>query len=186
VARVFLDTNVLFPFSVMDLMLALTEDGLHEVMWTDDLLDEWERVIVRERQRSPDAAAAIAATIREFFADACIPGESYRSLVTQVDGPDLDDNMHMAAAAAAQVQALVTWNERDFDCEFLKSHAVQVVNPDDYLCALYEEFPEEVVDVIVRIAVGKRRPPMTPTDVIDALDNAGVCRFAARIRSNLA
>ena len=53
----------------MDLMLALSEDAIHDVMWTDDLLDEWERVIVRERQRSPDAAAAITATIREFFAD---------------------------------------------------------------------------------------------------------------------
>jgi excisionase family DNA binding protein len=53
VAKVFIDTNVLFPFSVMDLMLALTEDGIHDVMWSDDLLDEWERVIVRERRRSP-------------------------------------------------------------------------------------------------------------------------------------
>jgi hypothetical protein len=44
----------------MDLMLALTEDGIHDVMWSDDLLDEWERVIARERHRSPDAAAAIA------------------------------------------------------------------------------------------------------------------------------
>jgi hypothetical protein len=36
-ARVFVDTNVLFPFSVMDLMLALTEDGVHDVMWTQAL-----------------------------------------------------------------------------------------------------------------------------------------------------
>jgi hypothetical protein len=28
-ARVFVDTNVLFPFSVMDVMLALTEDSVH-------------------------------------------------------------------------------------------------------------------------------------------------------------
>src|ERR1700760_2091802 len=33
VARVFIDTNVLFPFSVMDLMLAFTEDGIHDVTW---------------------------------------------------------------------------------------------------------------------------------------------------------
>jgi hypothetical protein len=62
----------------MDLMLALTEDGIHDVMWSDDLLDEWERVIVRERHRSPDAAAAITATVRQFFADSRIPAESYR------------------------------------------------------------------------------------------------------------
>ena len=109
--KVFIDTNVLFPFSVMDLMLALSEDAIHDVMWTDDLLDEWERVLVRERQRSPDAAAAITATIREFFADTRIPSENYRSLIAEVDGPDPDDNAHMAAAVSGQVETLVTWNE---------------------------------------------------------------------------
>jgi excisionase family DNA binding protein len=82
VARVFVDTNVLFPFSVMDLMLALTENGIHDVMWTDALLDEWERVIVQGQRRSPDAAAAITATVRQFFADTCIPVDSYRDLVS--------------------------------------------------------------------------------------------------------
>jgi hypothetical protein len=50
------------------------------VIWSDALLDERERVIVRERRRSPDAAAAIAATIRQFFADTRVPVESYRRL----------------------------------------------------------------------------------------------------------
>src|SRR6185437_14861264 len=40
VSRVFIDTNVLFPFAVMDLMLALSEDSVHHVMWSDRLLDE--------------------------------------------------------------------------------------------------------------------------------------------------
>lgn len=67
--RVFADSNVLFPFSVMDLLLALSEDGVHEVIWTDDLLDEWERVIAREEKRSPQSAAQIATAVREFFED---------------------------------------------------------------------------------------------------------------------
>ena len=58
-ARVFIDTNVLFPFSVMDLMLALTaaltEDGIHDVMWSDDVLNEWERVTVVSCQASGES-----------------------------------------------------------------------------------------------------------------------------------
>ena len=184
-ARVFIDTNVLFPFSVMDLMLALTEDGIHDVMWSDDLLNEWERVIVRERHRSPDAAAAITATIRQFFADTCVPAESYRSLVAEVDGPDPDDNAHMAAAVAARVEALVTWNEKDFNCGFIKRHAVKVVGPDEYLCSLYEEFPSEVLATITRLAAGKHRPSMTPLDIADTLDRGGVSEFASRARAHL-
>ena len=56
--RIFADTNVLFPFSVMDLLLALSEDGLHELIWTDALLDEWEDVIVRRGTWMWDAVVA--------------------------------------------------------------------------------------------------------------------------------
>jgi excisionase family DNA binding protein len=185
VARVFIDTNVLFPFSVMDLMLALTEDGIHDVMWSDALLDEWERVIVRERGRSPDAAAAITVTIRQFFADTCIPADSYLGMIPEVDGPDSDDNAHMAAAVAGQVEVLVTWNAKDFDSAFLRRHAVRVMNPDKYLCALYEEFADELLSTITRIAASKRRPPMGAADVVESLKRAGVIEFASQVRSHL-
>ena len=49
--RVFADTNVLFPFSIMDLLLGMAEDGVHEFIWSNDLLDEWERVIVDNSER---------------------------------------------------------------------------------------------------------------------------------------
>ena len=154
-------------------------------MWSDDLLNEWERVIVRERHRSSDAAAAITATIRQFFADTRIPVESYRELVAEVDGPDPDDNAHMAAAVAGQVESLVTWNSKDFDCGFTRKNAIRIVNPNDYLCALYEEFLDEVLATITRLAASKRRPPMTPDELLDALDRAGVKEFASLVRSHL-
>lgn len=74
--RVLVDTSVLFPFSVMDLMLALSEDAVHQVLWADDLLDEWERVVVREQRRSAETAASVTAAVREFFADCRIDRSS--------------------------------------------------------------------------------------------------------------
>jgi hypothetical protein len=66
VGRVFTDTNVLFPLSVMDLLLALSEDGIHDVGWTDALLNEWEDVIVRGHKRTPETAGSVTAAIRDF------------------------------------------------------------------------------------------------------------------------
>jgi hypothetical protein len=106
------------------------------------------------------------------------------NLVAEVDGPDLDDNAHMAAAVAGQVEALVAWNEKDFNCRFIKKHAIRVVDPDEYLCALYEEFPVELLATITRLAAGKRRPAMTPVEVINALERTGVSEFASRVRSH--
>jgi hypothetical protein len=87
--------------------------------------------------------------------------ENYRSLIVEVDGPDPDDNAHMAAAVSGQVETLVTWNEKDFNCNFMKHHAVAVVNPDVYLCSLYQESAAEVLATITRVAAGKRRPQRT-------------------------
>lgn len=65
--RVLADTNVPFPFSVMDLLLALSEDGVHEVLWTYDLLEGWERVIVREQKRSPESASQDARPVQHLL-----------------------------------------------------------------------------------------------------------------------
>ncbi len=169
----------------MDLMFALSEDGVHDVMWTDRLLDEWERVIVRERQRSADAAAAISVTIREFFADTLIPEAAYLDLVESIDGPDPDDCFHIAAAIAAQVSTLITWNIADFQSPELDRNGVVVTDPDTYLQGLLAEIPDEVVATVRRLAAGKRRPPMMATDLTDALAKAGVPQFAGAIRERL-
>jgi excisionase family DNA binding protein len=95
VARVFIDTNVLFPFFVMDLMLALTRDGIHDAMWCDDLLDEW------ETRDSPGAPPLPRRWRSDYRQDPAIlyghplPTESYQGMVAEVDGPDPDDNAHI-------------------------------------------------------------------------------------------
>jgi hypothetical protein len=183
--RVLADTNVLFPFSVMDLLLALSEVGIHEVIWTDALLDEWEEVIVREQQRSPETAAAVTATIRDFFGDSKVERAEYESLIAQMPGDDADDHPHMAAAVARRPCTLLTKDSKDFPTDPLADLGVRVTDPDAYLCELADELPDEVADVVTRLAGEKRRPPKTPLDLLADLERAGVPRFAALVRGQL-
>jgi len=183
--RVLVDTSVLFPFSVMDLFLALTEDGVHEMLWTDDLLDEWERVIVRERRRTPETAASVTAAIREFFTDGHIERSAYEHLIDQMPGDDLDDHPHMAAAVASGADALVTANLGDFPEEPLAALGVLVVGPDSYLCELLAEHPEEIVATVVRMASEKTRPPRSPRELLAGLRGAGLRTFPNRVAALL-
>ena len=185
VRRVFVDTSVLFPFSVMDLFLALTETGLHQVLWTDELLAEWERVIVREHQRSATSAASVTAAIREAFDDLRLDPRTYRHLVDTMPGPDADDHVHSAAAVAAKVDALVTNDSRGFPVEPLARLGVRVLDPDTYLGELYAQFPEDVLNTIVELARTKKRPPMRPLDILGSLQRAGLSRFPATVRAVL-
>lgn len=184
-ARVFADTNVLFPFSIMDLMLALTEDAIHEVVWTEALLAEWERVIVREHHRAAESAASITAAIRGFFPEGRIAEEEYAQHIQAMPGDDPDDRRHMAAAVASRAQLIVTWNLADFPAEPLAELGVRVTDPDAYLCELIHELPNEVVATVVRLAAEKRRPPKTPSDLANDLAKAGVPAFAERLRAVL-
>jgi predicted nucleic acid-binding protein len=184
-ARVFVDTNVLFPFSVMDVMLALTENFIHEIVWSERLLAEWERVIVREGRRSAESAAAVAQAVRRFFADCEIKAAAYGHLVDEMPGNDPDDRHHAAAAVAAGADALITWNLADFPAGELAARGVRVIEPDSYLCGLCREFPHEVVETVVRLAGEKRNPPVTITDATARLAKAGLPDFADLLMRHL-
>lgn len=67
----------------------------------------------------------------------------------------------------------------------MRSSGVQVVDPDDYLCSLWHEFPDEVHDTIRRLAAGKRHPPLAPLDLVDLLEGAGVRAFASMARERI-
>jgi len=180
--RTFIDTNVLFPFSVMDLMLALTEDGIHTVLWSDPLLNEWERVIVRSGRRSGEAASAITSAIRQHFPDGYVPTADFAHLIDRMPGDDPDDRIHMAAAIGGAATHLVTYNLTDFPTAALARCGVTVIDPDAYLLMLLAESCEEVLATVDRLAAEKRRPPMTTDDLLGRLEKAGVSQFAARAR----
>lgn len=91
----------------------------------------------------------------------------------------------MAAAVAGNASVIVTWNRTDFPAADLARYGIQVMDPDEYLCELLVELPNEVIDTVVRIAGEKRRPSMTAFDLCDNLRNAGVEGFSVRLRNHL-
>ena len=179
--RVLVDTNVLFPFSIMDVMLALSEDSVHEVLWSQALLAEWERVIVREQRRSAASAASITSAIRDYFPEFEVPESDYAHLIARMPGDDPDDRAHMAAAIAGGADMIVTWNRSDFPVRPLAALGVRVCDPDRYLCDVLGTWPAEVVATIVRLVEEKRRPPLSLIDFFGILAKAGVPIFAERL-----
>lgn len=182
VDRVFIDTNELFPFTVMDVLLTLSEDRLLDWVWTDELLDEWERVIVRERRRSLDSARAIVAAVREGFATTRLDPSIYRHLIADDLSPDAGDRAHAAACIGGSVDVLITRNVSDFRSDRLADAGVRVMVADDYLTDLLRRRPRAVVESIVHLAGMKSRPPLTPCDLAERLGRAGATHFAARLQ----
>ena len=134
--RVFVNANELFPFSVMDLVLSLAEDLLIDFVWSEELIAEWERVIVREGKRTRKAARSVSDAVRRFFVTTRIDPVTYRDQVDSIPGRDPDDRVHTAACALGGVTVLLTRNGRDFPTDFLAEHGVEVFTADAYLTNL--------------------------------------------------
>lgn len=184
--RVFIDTSELFPFTVMDVLLTLSEDFLFTWVWTDEILDEWEKVIVREGNRTLKSAASVTAAVRTHFGHYRIDPALYRDKITKGLSPDVDDCVHAAAAIHGDVDVLLTRNLKHLRTEPVLAAGIRVITSDDFLCALLAQQRHGVVESFIRAADRRKNPPVTPDELAKRLAVAGAPRFAEQVRPYLA
>lgn len=168
----FPDTSVLFPMSVFDLLMRMTEIGVHEILWSEDLLAELERVWERERaagRRVPSVGAAQAALagVRATFPDGEVPPADYRHMADQTPGNDPDDRLHTAAAVAGGATHLLTNDDAGFPADRIAELGPIVLPADEYLAAAVEEFPDDMTDIIRAMVEHRRRhEPNLDVDIL--------------------
>lgn len=181
--RVFLDSNVLYPISVADLMLRLGDIALHEILWSEDLLAEVERSLIDRKGLTPEQADYFCDCIRSAFPHGEIRRSRYQHLIGSRTGPDPDDRVHAAAAVGGGATTLVTWNTKDFPEQDLGD--TRKLNPDAYLVEVLAEHPDETLGVLHEMA-SQRRNPQTIQNTLAALRNAGLKRFTREAATLLA
>ncbi|MDL9978659.1 PIN domain-containing protein [Microbacterium sp. ASV49] len=163
--RVFIDTSELFPFTIMDVLLTLSEDFLFTWVWTDELLDEWEHVIVREGIRTPESAHSVTDAVRAHFGRYRIDPGLYRDKVTDDLSPDPGDRLHAAACVYGDVDVLLTRNLKHFQAPAIGQAGVQVMTSDSFLSTLLTRRRVAVIESFTRAALSKKNPPVTPVQL---------------------
>lgn len=183
--RVVLDTSVLFPSSLRDLLLTLAALGALEVRWSDEILAELARTV---GGHYPDIdpgrfEATTIATMTTAFPDARVSG--WEDLMSEMDNEATD--RHVAAAAVvAEADAIVTFNVRDFRGAVLGARGITIVTPVQLVTELLDDLPDRVVLAVIEMAARKKRPPMSTDDVLDSLDrHSGFGPVVARLRELL-
>lgn len=185
VDRVFIDTSELYPFTIMDVLLTMSEELLFTWVWTDELLAEWERVIVEDGLRTSESARSVTDAVRTWFSASRIEPATYRDKVTADLSPDPDDRVHVAACLNGGADVLLTRNTKDFLVEHLVRAGVRVMTADAYLIELLRRRPSASHGAFVATAAARRRPPVSPCELADRIDRAGTPAFAARMRRRL-
>lgn len=169
----------------MDVLLTMAEDFLFTWVWTDEVLNEWTEVIVREGKRTPESAASVAAAVRSHFGLYRIDPSRYHDKITDDLSPDPDDRVHAAAAIHGDVDVLLTRNLKHLRTKPVLAAGVEVITSDKFLCMLLTHHSHGVVESFIRAANNKKNPPTTPEELADKISAAGAPRFAERLRPHL-
>ena len=91
---VVLDANVLYPVRTRDVLFTFAQQGLFRARFTDRILDEWTRSLVRNKPELEESVVRQAGIIREVFEECFVTG--YEPPVAGLVLPDPDDR-HAAA-----------------------------------------------------------------------------------------
>ncbi len=176
------DANVLYPNTLRDLLIRITQAGLVQAKWTDDILDEVFRSITRDRPNiDPTRLARTRELMNAAVRDCLVTG--YQTLIPTIDLPDPDDRHVLAAAIRTRAQAIITNNTRDFPSDALRIWGVEAVSADDFVLDQIDLNPKIVWSCVQQIADAWRNPPGTAADVLGKLERNGLVRSVAAMRA---
>jgi hypothetical protein len=166
----------LYPISLADLVLRLAELGMYDLLWSDHLLSEVERVLAEYKGLTLDRARYFCECIIIAFPAGRVAPQEYLPLVATRTGPDPDDHVHSAAAVAGKATVMLSADKAGYPPADISPARRR--NPDAFLTDLLRRYPRDVVGVVDAMG-GALRVPLTRAEVLDRLAAAGIPGFAA-------
>jgi predicted nucleic acid-binding protein len=166
-----LDTNVIYPLWIRDLMLWFAHYDLYTPKWSKHIFKEWFDVMIRKG--IPETEARNRTTIvDEAFPDALV--ENYELLIPALTLPDEKDNHVLAAAIKTNANLIVTNNLKHFPIEYISSFGLSVKNVDNFLTDIIDLNHETSIKAFRDLVLNKKNPPFDEYQVLDILRKNGL------------
>ncbi|MCX5966690.1 MAG: PIN domain-containing protein [Cyanobacteria bacterium] len=176
VSPVLLDSCVLYPYELRDLLLEIAHEHLYRVHWSPQILEDTVRNLLADARSTQEKASRFCAAMERAFPEALV--EPPPGLADQL-GCDPGDRHVLAAAIAAKAEVIVTLNVRHFPAEVLEPLGIEAVTPDQFLCNLLDLDPGAMHGCLETIAARQRNPARTAQALLQILSRQAPT-FASR------
>jgi len=176
-----LDACVIFPTVLREFLTGAAAAGLYEPLWSERILREWQRAVVKLGPLAEAQAAAEMASMRAAFPRACLreqPGIEARLLL-----PDPDDVHVLAVAIAGHADAILTFNAQDFPRHILAEEGIARRDPDGFLWELWSFHPEVMAALAERIRAEAERLSGEPVSLRALLKRAKLPKLAKALQA---
>ncbi|MEI2804536.1 RSP_2648 family PIN domain-containing protein [Albidovulum sp.] len=153
--KALLDACVLYPTVLREILIGAARAGLYTPLWSDRILGEWARAVVKLGPGAELVAQAEIAALKAAFPAAVVaPREG---LASRLWLPDPDDVHVLAAAIAGGADVIVTFNAADFPRGVLAGEGIAREDPDRFLLGLWQDAPATVAAVVEAVRAEAER-----------------------------
>ena len=166
---VVLDANVLYPPFLRNALLRLAQVEVYNPYWTEDILEEVRRNIVKVGV-TPDQLNIIFNDTNRAFPAALIARKFYEGDISKMSN-DPKDRHILAAAVSLKAQIIVTNNLRDFPKEVCEPLNIQVQSSDEFLLERFNTNPDKVMQSFNTWLTDLKNPPLTLEELLSKLNN---------------
>ena len=175
------DACVLYPAPLRDFLMWLALTDLFKARWTDEIHDEWIRNVLKNRsdltlQQLTRTKDLMNTNIRDCLVD------GYQALIPTLTLPDPGDRHVLAAAIRCNANVIVTFNEKDFPRQHLRSHVIEAQHPDEFISHLLDLNSRLICQAAEKHRLSLRKPPKTTTEYLDTLSQQGLPKTALILR----
>lgn len=151
-----LDTNVLFPLWIRDLLLWFAYYNLYTPKWSKHISDEWLDVMLRKGVNQTEAQKRVN-KLDKAFPDALV--SNYELLINSLRLPDEKDRHVLAAAIKTNANLIITNNLKDFPDSYLGGFGLAAKCPDDFFTDIIDLDHEKSVVAFEKLVSIKKNPP---------------------------
>lgn len=159
-----LDTNVIYPLEVRDILFWLAFHELYTPKWSKHIFDEWISLMKRKGVSSTEIKSRIE-NANKAFPDALV--HNYEPLIDGLKLPDTKDCHVLAAAIKVNANIIVTNNLKDFPEKYLSTFGLKPKNADDFITDIIDLNPDKATEAFRDLVMNRKNPKIDEFEMLD-------------------
>lgn len=179
----FLDSCVLYPFTLRDVLIQFSYEGMFRAKWSSKVRDE---VIKNVENDNPKAKGKLGPTfdlMEKAVPDFSAESSTATSAEVTKSNTDKNDVDILAAAIDGGCTHLVTSNLRHFDIAFASARGISVIHPDEFLERLISDNQTIASSGFNKIIARYKKPPRSKEEYCAVLKNNQLVKTSAALEN---
>lgn len=105
----------------------------------------------------------------------------YEDLIDSLHLPDPDDRHVLAVAIRSDADAIITFNQRDFDESELATYDIYTEHPDEFVSNMITLYNPRVIAVVREMRERLKNPPKNVDEFLSTLHQQGLPQTVSRL-----